>query len=691
MNASGIQIVATFTADPVGPMLSAWLRELGYCDAIRFAAYQQVFQTLLGTPVPPEFTTMVLVRLEDWRRGSAIARELSAAVNAYADGRQAPVLVASCPASTEFSQLAGDELREWEAALRASLSTKVAWLSSADIARSGFAAHELPILHSLAAVPYSDEGFAILAGALARKLHSLLEPPYKVVAVDCDQTLWDGVCAEDGVSGVRVEPRHVQLQEYLLEKQREGVLLCLVSKNREEDVLEVLRDHPEMILRPEHFVAWRINWEAKADNLRTLAAELGLSLDTFLFLDDNPLECASVASDLPQVLTVNLPSQSPAMDILGRIWALDGSRRTEEDSKRTSMYRDGIARSALERAAPTFDAFLAGLELRITIASAGQDQLARVAQLMERTTQFNASGIRRSVTELERSAEQGDDLLQVDVSDRFGDYGLVGAMVCRNSGETLVVETFLLSCRALGRGVEARMLCRLGEMAEERSLPWVAISFRPTSRNSPVRRFLERSGGEFEAGADGAGQYRFRPQVARNCPVLAVDTTETELDRPAAEAAGNGSTRALRLARAAELEAAPAEVVRLAYGPRRERPDLPSSFLAPRTPSEHRVAAIWREVLRVEQVGIDDAFHALGGRSLHAMRVLSRIRETWRPDLDPTTLFRHANIRSLAAFLDSMDAAAHSASHKEVARAGDQQRGFARLQKRRSPQAAQIL
>lgn len=691
MSLQGIQIVATFTAEPVGPMLSVWLRELGYSTTIHCAGYQQVFQTLLNSAGRPEFATMILVRPEDWRQGAAVAGELASAVNAYAAARRAPVLVASCPASTAFARQAGDRLREWEADLRSGLSAAVGWLSSSDIAGAGFASHELPILHSLAAVPYSDEGFAILAAALARKLHSLLEPPFKVVAVDCDQTLWSGVCAEDGVKGVRVEPRHADLQRYLLQKQGEGVLLCLVSKNREEDVLEVLRDHPDMVLRPDHFVAWRINWEPKSDNLRTLASELGLSLDTFLFLDDNPLECASVAADLPQVLAVNLPPESPAMDVLSRIWALDGGRSTTEDSKRTSLYRDQMARQALEREAPTFADFLAGLELRITITPARPEQLPRVAQLMERTTQFNASGIRRTVAELEQSATQGDDVLQVDVSDRFGDYGLVGAMVCRTSGDTLEAETFLLSCRALGRGVEARMLRRLGDLATERNLPSVAICFRPTPRNWPARRFLEHSGGELQSGPQGGGQYRFSAHAARTCPVLAADTGAAEDSKPPVEPARDVVTRALRLARVAELAASPAEVVRLAHGPCRERPELPSTFLAPRTPTERRLAAIWREVLRVDPVGIDDAFHALGGRSLQAMRVLSRIRETLRPEVDATALFRHATVRSLAAFLDSGDAAAGSAGHQGSSRAADQQRGFAQLRKRRTSQSAPVL
>lgn len=671
-------------------MLSVWMRELGYSTTIHFAGYQQVFQTLLNSSGQSEFATMVLVRPEDWRQGAAVAGELASAVNAYAATRRAPVLVASCPVSTEFARQSGDELREWEAALRSRLSTAVGWLSAGEIAGATFASHELPILHSLAAVPYSDEGFAILAGALARKLHSLVEPPFKVVAVDCDQTLWSGICAEDGVEGVRIEPRHADLQRYLLRKQREGVLLCIVSKNREEDVLEVLRNHPDMVLRPDHFVACRINWEPKADNLRTLATELGLSLDTFLFLDDNPLECAGVRAELPQVLTVNLPQENPAMDVLSRIWALDGSRGTEEDGKRTAMYRDQMARDAFEREAPTFADFLAGLELRITIGPAKPEQLPRVAQLMERTTQFNASGTRRAVAEIEQLTTQGDDILQVDVSDRFGDYGLVGAMVCRISGETLQADTFLLSCRALGRGVEARMLSRLGELALDRNLPSVAISFRPTPRNWPARRFLEQSGGEFLPGADGAGQYRFSARAALTCPVLTADTGAADGGRPPVEPVRDIAGRALRLTRAAELSASPAEVVRLAHGPRRDRPELPSPFLAPRTPSEQKLAAIWREVLRVDPVGVDDAFHALGGRSLHAMRVLSRIRETLRPELDATALFRHTSIRSLAAFLDAGDAVAGGAEHQGSSRAADQQRGFAQLRKRRTSPSAQV-
>ena len=163
-------------------------------------------------------------------------------------------------------------------------------------------------------IPYSDAYMIALGTHLARTLLAHLgRHPYKVIAVDCDHTLWGGVCGEDGAHGIALEARHLALQQWLVDAQSRGALICLVSKNNEADVWRVFDTRPEMILTRDHLATWAINWQPKSHNIRTLANDLNLGLDAFVFLDDNPMECAQVSSELPDVWPVLIPQRVPEL------------------------------------------------------------------------------------------------------------------------------------------------------------------------------------------------------------------------------------------------------------------------------------------------------------------------------------------------------------------------------------------
>ena len=289
-----------------------------------------------------------------------------------------------------------------------------------------------------------------------------------MVVLDCDNTLWKGVVGEEGVTGIAIPPAWMALQRFMVELAGQGFLLCLCSKNDEADVLEVFDRRPDMVLKREHLVSWRINWQPKSQNIRRLAQELNLGLDSFIFLDDNPVECAEVRAGCPEVLTLRLPIDGDIEGFLRHVWAFDRLRVTSEDRQRTAMYKQEAERARFQKQAPTIDEFLAGLDLRITISEPAPEQVDRVAQLTQRTNQFNFTTVRRNDGEIRRLGESGLECRAVEVSDRFGDYGLVGVMIFGARGEALEVDTFLLSCRVLGRGVEHRMLNELGEIARRR-------------------------------------------------------------------------------------------------------------------------------------------------------------------------------------------------------------------------------
>ena len=304
-------------------------------------------------------------------------------------------------------------------------------------------------------IPYTPAFFAALGTILSRKVHSLINPPHKVVVLDCDNTLWKGVVGEEGVTGITIPPAWMALQRFMLKLAGQGFLLCLCSKNDEPDVLDVFDRRPDMVLKREHLVSWRINWQPKSQNIRALAQELNLGLDSFIFIDDNPVECAEVRAGCPEVLTLRLPIDGDIERFLRHVWAFDRHRVTSEDRHRTTMYKQEADRARFQRDAPTIDEFLAGLDLRVTISEPAPEQVDRVAQLTQRTNQFNFTTIRRNDGEIRRLAESGLECRAVEVRDRFGDYGLVGVMIFGGRGAELEIDTFLLSCRVLGRGRRA--------------------------------------------------------------------------------------------------------------------------------------------------------------------------------------------------------------------------------------------
>ena len=276
-------------------------------------------------------------------------------------------------------------------------------------------------------LPYTPEFFVALATAIARKIHAIANPPFKAIALDCDETLWAGICGEDGPQGIAIDPPRRALQEFMAARRREGMLLTLCSKNNEEDVEEVSPRIRKCRSRCADFAARRINWESKGKSLAALAAELELGLDSFILVDDNPKECNEAQAAAPQVLALPLPAEPSEIPLfLRHVWAFDRPRVTAEDRRRAELYAQQAERARARRAAGTLEEFLASLQLAVEIAPMRPDQLPRVAQLTQRTNQMNATCIRRTEAEV---ASSGLECHVVTVSDRFGDYGLTGVMM----------------------------------------------------------------------------------------------------------------------------------------------------------------------------------------------------------------------------------------------------------------------
>jgi amino acid adenylation domain-containing protein/FkbH-like protein len=682
-----VALAATFTSEPLAEPLDFWLKELELPATIEFGPYNQVFQQLL---TPGSVLTgntrglnVVLLRLEDWQQHSTTeervverggegtfrrnVEDFYDALKAAAVRGSVPYLVCFCPPSAAVladSTRAHLLVRE-ETALANRLGdlAGVYVLTHAELeAWYPVADYNDPSSDELGHVPYTPLFFSALAAGIARKLHALNRAPCKVLVLDCDHTLWSGVCGEDGPKGIGLEPHRLALQRFALTQKAQGKLLCLCSKNNEEDVWQVFQENPQMPLRRQHLAAWRLNWQLKSANLKALARELGLGLDSFVLLDDNPVECAEVEANCPEVLVLQLPEDPSLLQgFLAHCWVFDQLKVTTADRRRTEFYQEQQQRERFRASSPNLADFIAGLDLKVGIEPIVSGQIERVAQLTQRTNQFNTTTVRHSEAELHQ-LDGAAEVFVVQVSDRFGDYGLVGAMVCRQEDTALHVDSFLLSCRVLGRGIEHRMLARLGELARRRGDGWLAVHFVPSAKNKPVLDFLESIGRRFKQPLNGGYVFRFPAGFAADvafCPAAVPAEPAAEPKMPVSASAANPvPAQKFHRCRQLALEANNAEAIhRRVEAHRTFRTEGRHGYTAPRSELERRLCELWEELLRVKRVGVHDDFFELGGHSLLAVRLFAEIENRIGRKLPLVTVFQAPTVGQLAGVLSQEQAA----------------------------------
>jgi FkbH-like protein len=354
----------------------------------------------------------------------------------------------------------------------------------------------------IARAPYGRSALAELAGEVHKHLRAETGKVRKCLILDCDNTLWGGIVGEDGVNGIHIGTgypgtayREFQLE--VLNLYNRGVILGLCSKNNYEDVLEVLHSRSDMVLREEHFAIMRINWQDKVTNLREIAAELNIGLESIVFIDDSDFEINLVREALTEVTTLPVPSARPYeyRDILLRCGWFDTHAITDEDRSRSKMYRADAQRKHLASKITDMGDYLKSLEMQLIVAHVTDAELDRVAQLCQRTNQFNLTTRRYSHDELAAHlASPESTLLLMRLSDRFGDYGIVGFCLAINSGSVSNIDTFLMSCRALGRGAETAFLALCARKLAEKEASLITGVYRPTKKNGQVSNFYQRHG-----------------------------------------------------------------------------------------------------------------------------------------------------------------------------------------------------
>jgi FkbH-like protein len=347
----------------------------------------------------------------------------------------------------------------------------------------------------------SLEALPLLARATAAVIAADAGLSKRCLVLDLDNTLWGGVIGEDGLEGIRLGgdaegEAYQRFQEYLRDLASRGIVLAVASKNNEEDARLPFERHPEMRLGLEHIAAFVANWDSKPDNIERLAAQLELGLDSMVFVDDNPVEREAVRRALPDVEVIALPND-PALFVqtVADFSLLEPSRLTREDTSRTAQYRARATVNRERASAPDLASFLRGLEMTAVIEHFDAVSLPRIAQLVAKTNQFNTTTRRHSAEALRAMTIDPQYVgYSLQLSDRLVDHGLVAVAIAVEVDDTLDIETFLMSCRVMGRTVETTLLAQLGAEAVRRSCSRLRGTCIASSRNQPALDLYARHG-----------------------------------------------------------------------------------------------------------------------------------------------------------------------------------------------------
>jgi FkbH-like protein len=508
-------IASTFTAEPLVPALNAWTGAFGIKANTQVLGFNRVQEFLLADDSPLRANSginIVLARPEDLLAMDAATAEdrvdsMLDALDQCARKSAGRLVVASLPPVVSElhwldAGLVAKTRAKWNARIAKNSDLEVLDLA-AIVEKLGLTASRAQAMELQTRSPYSPQLYQELGRAASRAIRKRFRPPAKVLALDADNTLWGGVVAEEGPGSVQVGAdgagRAFQLfQEAVLALRQRGVLLVLVSRNEPADVWSVFDNHPGMRLNRSHITASRINWKPKSQNLRDLAAELNVGLDSFVFVDDDPANREEVSANAPEVTVVPLPVQPEEyVRTLTQLWVFDSTTRvTSEDRERPLMMQQEQERQQLKQSRTDMGEYLRDLKLRVEMREATTFDLSRVAQLEQKTNQFNLSLRRRSLDEL-RGLAHKHPIFVVQATDRFGDYGLIGAcMIAPDDRDASCyrLETLILSCRSLGRGIEEAVLDGVLREVQARGGGRLEAVFVTGPRNEPVRAFLRQFG-----------------------------------------------------------------------------------------------------------------------------------------------------------------------------------------------------
>ena len=375
----------------------------------------------------------------------------------------------------------------------------------AEIARNiGRSKFYSPRMWYLGSIPFSMAGGKAIAQEIGRAFNALKGIRKKCLVLDLDNTLWGGVIGEDGVNGIELSAlkegaRFRDFQKGIKDLKNEGVILAIVSKNNKEDVHDAIRKHPDMILRESDFVAILANWDPKPLNIEKLAVELNIGLDSFVFIDDNPVERETVKILLPDVTVPEFPKDTSTLwqfisDISTKYFPL--LKLTGEDIKKTDQYRTEYKRAELKKTSSSLEDYLESLNMKLTVREIKEDDIARSAQLTQKTNQFNLTARRYTEGDIRRMSDSKEYKIWIgELEDRFGSYGKVILAIAKLEGSgTANIDTFLMSCRVMGRNVEKNFLDFVESSLAAEGISKIIGKYIDTQKNTVVKDFWTKMG-----------------------------------------------------------------------------------------------------------------------------------------------------------------------------------------------------
>lgn len=520
-----IHFLRNFTIEPVEPYVRFHLLREDIRPEVTFGGYDTMIQevldpdSLVSQRNPDVVVLSLLIELFEssvtdrtWDAQAAVHR-IGELLDAVLDNSRAIVVANTFPPPVDML-LAGNASEELVRQLD-SLNNKLQDLASRSPGRLAISnwpgyLSDMPLdtaldrrFWQLSQAPFKHEFLNRYALDIVDIVCRKYRPAKKCLVLDCDDTLWGGVVGEVGIDGIQLHSENppgdafYRLQQSAVSLHERGIMLALCSKNNEEDVWQVLDSHPHCILDRSHLVAHRINWTNKAENIASLADELNIGLDSIVFVDNSAQECALIEELLPDVTTIRVPEDASQFDdLLMRDGLFDRVALSDEDRARTTMYQQEAERKKSQIKAADLTEYLNSLATKVRIFRPGEAELLRVAQLTQKTNQFNLTTRRYSEKDIRDMCADADVVIDaMSVSDRYGDLGIVGVMITRRNGTVGTVDTLLLSCRALGRQLEFAFVDQcMGRLEVEWGIEKWRAEYLPTRKNRQVADFWERIG-----------------------------------------------------------------------------------------------------------------------------------------------------------------------------------------------------
>ncbi len=594
------------------------------------------------------------VKLKEHQRLKSEMNNFVNAFTAYRSTNNTPTLIISCPPGT-ITNNEYQQCLQYEQALAQKIE---------NFENTHFFYHEditalYPVenyynseTEKLGHIPYTDDYYIALGTFITRQTNALNNQAYKVIVTDCDNTLWQGICGEDPLSELKVTAADKAYQEFLLAQKSKGIILCINSKNNLKDVETVFAKHKDMVLSLKDFVCCKINWDKKSENLQSLSEKLNISLDQIVFIDDNPAECAEVESRCHSSHIFNIPIDERAkINFLKHTWVFDRFVTSSADRSRTQYYQQNLKREAARKQSLTYKDFLDSLNITIHIDTIQQDQMMRVFQLCQRTNQFNTTSYRFSSNELQVITDStSESILILNVKDKYGDYGLVGACFYKLVDDNLAVTHLAISCRVLGKNVEYELIDHLCELALSRQCKHIQIDFISSERNAPAKLFLESIVNDTSQSAD-KSLYIIDPKPDKHYSRKMLSSNpQPSVDK----AKGDAQVTA--------VDPLPQEVIQQYQTVTSIKHEIDCAQ-KPRVVTQHAncngiddtVITVWASTLNHDEINADNNFFDAGGDSINAVKLIAMLNEKKKLSLAITDIYQYPTLRKLSDYINELE------------------------------------